>query len=373
METIDSKHLAEIAGNFQISGRIGDIGKLASGNIHDTYFVSTSRSEEKGFILQKINRRVFASPEKIIENHQVLSEHLKGKRKAIDKSRLPWKIPQIVKTHTQDAFIVDKRGDFWRATEYIGNSKTYVCPSDPEIVYHVGRSLGQFHLLTSTLDITRLHRVPDGFHVTSRYYKIFLSRQKAAKNRQDEKPFHFCLTVIQAMGPHVDTLERAQAENRLRIGTIHGDPKISNILFHAQKKIPVGIVDLDTVQPGPVLYDIGDCARSCCNPLGEDTTDFDSVRFDLLLFQKLMEGYLEQVSALFTRYDYRYLFDSLRLIAFELGLRFFTDYLSGDRYFGAAYRNHNLNRALVQFLLVRSMEKQKETICGIVDRIRKRL
>ncbi len=200
METIDSKHLAEIAGNFQISGRIGDIGKLASGNIHDTYFVSTSRSEEKGFILQKINRKVFPSPEKIIENHQVLSEHLKGNRKAIDNSRLPWKIPQIVKTHTQDAFIVDRRGDFWRATEYIGNSKTYVCPSDPEIVYHVGRSLGQFHLLTSTLDITRLHRVPDGFHVTSRYYKIFLSRQKTAKNRQDEEHSIFALQSSKLWG-----------------------------------------------------------------------------------------------------------------------------------------------------------------------------
>ena len=49
-------------------------------------------------------------------------------------------------------------------------------------------------------------------------------------------------------------------------------------------------------------------------------------------------------------------------LTYELGLRFFTDYLVGDRYFKVADKRENLRRAWVQFQLLESIEKQRSVI-----------
>ena len=132
----------------------------------------------------------------------------------------------------------------------------------------------------------------------------------------------------------------------------------------------VSIVDLDTVKPGLVHYDIGDCLRSSCNPLGEETERWEMVRFDPDLCQAVLQGYLSLAKDFLTENDYDYLYDAIRLIAFELGLRFFTDYLEGNVYFKANHPEHNLARALVQFKLTESIEDQAETIGAIIQGIR---
>jgi hypothetical protein len=132
------------------------------------------------------------------------------------------------------------------------------------------------------------------------------------------------------------------------------------------------MVDLDTVKPGLVHYDIGDCLRSCCNSLGEETEQIEDVRFDLDLGRAILEGYLGEARQFLTAHDYAYIYDAIRLIAFELGLRFFTDYLEGDVYFRARHRRHNLTRALVQFKLVESIEEQESDIRAIVASLEQR-
>ena len=117
-------------------------------------------------------------------------------------------------------------------------------------------------------------------------------------------------------------------------------------------------------------YDIGDCLRSCCNPLGEETTDFDAGHFETGLCQAILEGYLPLAQDFLDDNDYAYLYDAIRLIAFELGLRFFTDYLEGNVYFKAKNREHNLARAIVQFKLAASIEYQAAAIRTIIDDLR---
>jgi Ser/Thr protein kinase RdoA (MazF antagonist) len=147
---------------------------------------------------------------------------------------------------------------------------------------------------------------------------------------------------------------------------MHGDPKVNNIMFDCQTGKAVSVVDLDTVKPGLVHYDIGDCLRSGCNPQGEETTEWQSVYFDLDLCQAMLQGYLQVAKAFLTENDYVYLFDAIRLIALELGLRFFTDYLAGSVYFKVKYPDHNLARALVQFKLTESIERQETAIQKLI-------
>ena len=129
------------------------------------------------------------------------------------------------------------------------------------------------------------------------------------------------------------------------------------------------LVDLDTVKPGLIHYDIGDCIRSGCNLLGEDAENWEAVYFDPEIGAAILEGYLTQACNFLTTYDYRYLFTSIRLLTFELGIRFFADYLAGDVYFKVKHPEHNLQRALVQFRLTESIESYEADIRNIISKI----
>jgi Ser/Thr protein kinase RdoA (MazF antagonist) len=174
------------------------------------------------------------------------------------------------------------------------------------------------------------------------------------------------MRFVAQRSPWASVLEDARGRGELRLRPIHGDPKINNIMIDEHTGHAVSIVDLDTVKPGLIHYDIGDCLRSCCNPLGEETTEIDEVYFDLDLCRAILEGYLGEAQRFMTDADTAYVYDAIRLIAFELGLRFFTDYLEGDVYFKARYREHNLMRALVQFRVAESIEAQADEIRAIV-------
>jgi Ser/Thr protein kinase RdoA (MazF antagonist) len=174
------------------------------------------------------------------------------------------------------------------------------------------------------------------------------------------------MRFVQARRAWASVLEDAKASGELFERPIHGDPKINNIMIDERTGRAVSIVDLDTIKPGLVHYDIGDCLRSCCNPLGEETTEVEGVHFDLALCRAILEGYLGEAQRFMTQADYAYMYDAVRLIAFELGLRFFTDYLEGDVYFKARYPEHNLTRALVQFKVAESIEAQAGQIQAIV-------
>ena len=129
----------------------------------------------------------------------------------------------------------------------------------------------------------------------------------------------------------------------------------------------VSLIDLDTLKPGLVHYDIGDCLRSACNRLGEETEDWQDVVFDVDLAQSILQGYLSLAKDFLQEQDYDYLYASIRLIAFELGLRFFTDYLADNVYFKVKHRRHNLTRALVQFKLTESIEQQADRLNSIIQ------
>ncbi len=129
----------------------------------------------------------------------------------------------------------------------------------------------------------------------------------------------------------------------------------------------ISLVDLDTVKPGLIHYDIGDCMRSACNPLGEETEQWEAVHFDPQIGAAILDGYLAQARNFLMPADYAYFFDAIRLLTFELGLRFFTDYLAGNVYFKVRHSEHNLQRALVQFKLTQSIEAHEAEIRNIIQ------
>ena len=85
--------------------------------------------------------------------------------------------------------------------------------------------------------------------------------------------------------------------------------------------------------PGCALYDFGDMVRSTTSPTLEDERDLSKVRMQMPMFKKLAEGYLATAGGFLTRAEKALIAFSGKLISFEIGIRFLTDYLSGDTYF----------------------------------------
>ena len=127
------------------------------------------------------------------------------------------------------------------------------------------------------------------------------------------------------------------------------------------------IIDLDTVKPGLIHYDLGDCLRSCCNPAGEDTTEIANVFFNTDLCEAVLLGYKEHSRNFLTDADKHYLYDAIRLITLELAIRFFADYLAGDHYFKIHHSGQNLERARVQVKLCQSIEARRSQIKRLAD------
>jgi len=370
-----SENLVAIADQFAVQGRVVDVQALGSGNINDTFLVMLDSQER--FILQRVNTQVFRQPELVMQNMRTFSEHVHqrlqcstlqdDRRQAACKLRR-WEVPRVLVTHDAQDYWIDN-GSFWRAISFIDASESFDTIQDIEHGREVGVALGRFHSLISDLPPTRLADTLEGFHITPRYlqqYEQVLGKQQITHSLE----VNYCLRFVSDRKNWASVLETAKAAGRLLLRPIHGDPKVNNVMIDTVTRKAVGMVDLDTVKPGLIHYDIGDCLRSGCNLQGEETERWETVRFEPDLCQAILQGYLAEAKGFLSAADYDYLYDAIRLIAFELGLRFFTDYLAGNVYFKVRHPEHNLTRALVQFRLTESIEAQEALIRRIIQELR---
>ena len=159
------------------------------------------------------------------------------------------------------------------------------------------------------------------------------------------------------------------AKGRIPERVTHNDTKFNNVMLDVLTGEAMCIVDLDTVMPGCALYDFGDMVRTTTSPTLEDEPDLTKVKMQMPMFKKLAEGYLSSAGQFLTRAEKAQIAFSGKLITFEIGIRFLTDFLSGDTYFRIHRPAHNLDRCRTQFKLVDSIERQEEAMQKHVDRL----
>ena len=228
-----------------------------------------------------------------------------------------------------------------------------------------GAVLAHFHGLLSDLDISRLHDPLPGFHITPRYlakYDETVQSDAGQRRLSASMEARRLAQIIEDRRAFVPVLQDAVASGELKMRVMHGDPKINNIMIDDYTGKGTAMIDLDTVSPGLVQYDFGDAVRSICNPAGEEELNLNHVVFDMDLFEAFSKGYLAQAKTFLTDADRHYLYAAARLITFELGLRFFQDYLAGSVYFKTRSAEQNLHRARVQFRLCESIESRERMI-----------
>jgi Ser/Thr protein kinase RdoA (MazF antagonist) len=357
--------LAEIASKFlpNATCRLSEVRSFGSGNINDTFLVTIDDPIVPHFVLQRINTQVFAQPELVMQNMRVFSEHVLARLQREELNRR-WEVPMVLSAPTGDCWY-DDRGNCWRAISFIAGTETFDTIQDLVHAEEIGYALGNFHHLVSDLDPNSLADTLVGFHITPQYLQGY-DRALATTKVKVTAEVKYCQDFVCDRADWAHVLENAKAAGKLPMRVMHGDPKINNVTIDSSSGMAVATIDLDTVKPGLVHYDIGDCLRSGCNIVGEETNDLEAVNFDTDVCQAIVNGYFQAADNFLTPNERLYLYDSIRLIAFELGLRFFTDYLNGNIYFKTTHPEHNLHRAMVQFKLVESIERQESSIKKIL-------
>lgn len=358
-------NLVKIADQFTLQGKVTAVQAFGSGNINDTFLVTLDASPFQHFVLQRINTQVFRQPQLIMQNMCIFTEHVHKRLQHTPLSRR-WEVPRVLLTKDNQDYWRDANNSFWRAISFIEDSQSFDTMGDRSHAKEIGYALGMFHNLISDLSPEKLADTLVGFHITPLYLQQY--QEVLAKTTPRQSPeVNYCLQFVSDRQIFAHILENAKAEGKLPLRLMHGDPKINNVMFDTASQKAVSVIDLDTVKPGLVHYDIGDCLRSGCNPAGEEAAVENDVYFDTDLCQGILEGYLSVAKAFLTENDYAYMYDAIRLIAFELGLRFFADYLAGNVYFKVKHPEHNLERAIVQFKLTESIESQEIQIRKIIQ------
>ena len=358
--------LQEILSEFDIPGPRGPAEPLGRGLINDTYRVVAGG---RGWVLQRVNPRVFPDPERIMANLTALTEHA---------ARMPGsglRVPALARSRGGVPYVVARDGALWRLMELVADGVSLTGLESLAQASEVGRALGRFHRLAAGLADGALGVSLPGFHHTPGYVERYLAVRSALDmepaDSEQGAAVRRCRDFIDRRLGLAEVLEGALAAGRIRPRVIHGDPKLDNILFHRIDGRALALIDLDTVQPGLLQHDLGDCLRSCCNRGGElpDSTlasTTPSARFDLEIAEAILCAYAAEMGPLFGEGDIAVLYDSIRLMPFELALRFFTDHLEGDVYFRVARRGQNLLKAQVQLALLADIESREAQIRGLI-------
>ncbi len=366
--------LSVLIHKFEIPGRLVTVNPTGNGNVNDTYLaIFRNTFQEQQVILQRVNKKVFARPDGIMHNLRRLTAHAHPKLEAeADRSDRVWQMPNLIQTHEGTDFFIDEAGDYWRVITKIASATAFDSAQGPEHAAECGAVLGNFHWLVSDLDTREMIDPLPGFHITPRYlekYDQTLESPNACERLHASMEARRMAQFIEDRRSLAAVLQNALSRGELTLRVMHGDPKVNNIMIDDFTGKGTAMIDLDTVSPGLIHYDFGDAVRSISNPVGEEESNLSKVVLDLDLCFAFCKGYLRHARAFLTDADRHYLFDAVRLITFELGLRFFQDYLAGSVYFKTQYPEQNLNRARVQFRLCESIESRERMIRELLDKL----
>jgi hypothetical protein len=343
---------------FEIEGRPTSVRPYGSGHIHETYRVRMRAAAHPGYILQRVNTRVFPDVPRLMENIVRVTGHLRaGTRRGLP-------VLTVIPARDGRPYARDESGGFWRCYRFIAHREPggrlrgrHPVPSAGTFrAGEAGRLFGRFIIQMSDLPAPPLHETIPGFHDIEVHLGRFgdlLHGDPAGRRREIPAEIDFVRTRAAAMGLIRD-LGRA---GRIPLRVTHNDTKFNNILFGPNGGLC--IIDLDTVMPGYVHFDFGDAIRSAANSAREDEPDLRRVRLDMAVFKEFARGYLGELRGLIGVEEIAHLAFAARLMTYMVGLRFLNDHLDGDRYFKVDRPGHNLQRARVHFRLLEDMERRR--------------
>ncbi len=358
-----------IAEHFALEGDVVQVTAHGNGHINDTYLVRTQKEERQFYyILQRINTAIFTEPEKLMHNISGVTEYLRDKflTEGRDGERCTL---TIIPTKSGELYYEAEDGNCYRAYIYIDKTRTLEQITSAEDFAVAAEAFGEFRFHLSDYPADMLYETIPDFHNTPKRYARFMEvLANDPLGRADEAQEE--IAFIKARQAEIGILCDALQTGEIPLCVTHNDTKLNNILLDEDTGEVVCIIDLDTVMPGSVLYDIGDSIRFGASTAAEDETDLSKVALDLDLFACYVKGYCKGCKGSLSTGEYELLPMGAKLMTLECGMRFLTDYLEGDVYFKIHRERHNLERCRTQLALVADMEKKWEAMKQIVEEVR---
>lgn len=316
-----------------------------SGHIHQTFKVQTNQD---GFLLQRLNEKVFPNLDAVMENLDRLSAHLTSRLSHLpdgDRRRL-----RLLTAPSQACLHRDPGGNAWRMLHFIPDTVSFDTAPDLGHIEAAARAFGEFQRQLDDLPGPPLRETIPAFHDTRRRFARFeqvLHEDPVSRRQSCEDEIHALQSLRQ--------LATALQDLQLPLRTVHNDTKLNNLLFDQQSQQPICVIDWDTVMPGHVAHDFGDLVRTLASEAAEDEPDLSRVQLRPERLAALQSGYLSATQDWLAPLE----IESLRLgaetILYEQALRFLTDHLEGDCYYPVSQPGHNLLRARVQLTLLHQL------------------
>ncbi len=341
---------------FDAPVRPAAVERYGAGHIHDTFRVRAAGRGHDGYILQRVNRRIFTDIPAMMANIVRVTGHLRNRLAAVVDSDPGREVLTVVPARDGRSFHQDERGEYWRCFLFIGHRERGARPGRPALAREAGRQFGRFLALLADLPGPPLCETIPRFHDIGRRLEDFRAALAADRLRR-RRGAGAEIDFVRARGEEMLATMQAAWRSGLPLRVSHNDTKFNNVLIDAQGR-GLCVIDLDTVMPGTVLYDFGDAIRSAANTGREDETDPRRVRLNMAVFREFAAGYLGELRGSLAPAETDHLAFSAQMMTFMVGLRFLSDHLDGDRYFRVERPGHNLQRARVQFRLVADMENR---------------
>jgi Ser/Thr protein kinase RdoA (MazF antagonist) len=345
---MDDVALKFVWNQFQVSTVITSIQPINQGYINDTFLVTDS--DNKHYILQRINAKVFKNIDALHQNfHKALL-----KLKAEDYTEI-----SLIQTRNS-ALVYIQNDSYWRMLTYISNSDAFNFTKDPTIAFEAGKLLGKFHTLLHNENHDEFDDIIKNLnHLPTKITEFEIALTSASANRI-EIAKHL-IGFAQNNKALFNDFDKANLPLRI----CHNDTKLNNMLFDKTSKKGLCLIDLDTIMKGYFHYDFGDAVRTVVSESNEDEKDLDHIKFNRSLFENFVEG-LALYKSIFTAKEIEFLPISCALMPFLHGLRALTDYLNGNIYYKVSYENQNLDRCQSLFEFTKHAVREQKFIETVI-------
>jgi Ser/Thr protein kinase RdoA (MazF antagonist) len=320
---------------------------FGNGLINHTWRVTTA---QQVYILQRINDSIFKKPEDIAANISLIAKHLQ--RFCPD-----YLFVSPTKTAVGEEMVFLKEEGYFRMFPFVAGSHSKDVLATPEQAFEAAAQFGKFTFLLRGIESNNIKTTIPQFHDLSLRYRQFqtaLENGNKERIAESDEMIKMC-TVLSDIVAEFDKITK-HPDFKLRV--THHDTKISNVLFDKNDK-GLCVIDLDTVMAGYFISDVGDMMRTYLSPVSEEETDFSKIEVRDDFYKAIVKGYFSEMKNELTEVEKGYFFYAGKFMIYMQALRFLTDYLNDDVYYGAKYPKHNFNRAKNQLVLLQKlMEKE---------------
>jgi len=365
MHTQDTAQARAMLRHYAVGSAATDIRPYGTGHINSTYRFETA-NDGASYIFQRVSPVAFHHPEQVMANIEGVTKFL-GEKISARGGNPERETLTLIPTLDGASYVFDEEGCCWRMFLCVEDAVSYDLPDSEDVFREAGNAFGAFQTALSEYPVETLYETIPAFHDTvSRVGKLRAAIEADAAHRAAgvQAEIEYALARAERAGALLSQLQAGKIPLRVT----HNDTKLNNVLIDKATGKGLCVIDLDTVMPGLSAYDFGDALRFGANTAVEDETDLSKVHFSMPMYRAWCEGYMANAGEAMDEAEIMSLPLGAWMMTYEVGIRFLTDYLDGDKYFHIKHPEHNIERARNQFALLADIEKHEDEMNAFIRR-----